>query len=150
MKPVIDENTRLLIVGSYPSEISRELGQYYGNPRNHFWKLIGSILGINLQEMEYNDRLSALKEHRIGLWDTVKSCQIKGSSDQSISNEEFNDLSHLTHIKKIVCNGSKSMRAIRNCNVPDGIEISLVPSSSPARAMKFSEKLKEWEKEITF
>ncbi|SES90908.1 G/U mismatch-specific uracil-DNA glycosylase [Methanococcoides vulcani] len=148
MEPIIDENTTLLIVGTFPSQISRDIGQYYGNPRNQFWKLLGSILDINLQELEYNGRIRVLQEHKIGLWDTVKSCQIKGSSDQSIRNEEYNDFSHLTNIKKIICNGSKAMKFIKHCNVPDGVSISSVPSSSPARAIKFSEKLKEWGEEI--
>ncbi|WP_135604444.1 DNA-deoxyinosine glycosylase [Methanococcoides sp. NM1] len=148
MELIIDGNTTLLIVGTFPSQISRDIDQYYGNPRNQFWKLLGSILDIDLQELGYNDRIRALKEHKIGLWDTVKSCQITGSSDQSIRNEEYNDFSHLTNIKKIICNGSKAMKFIKHCNVPDGVSISLVPSSSPARAMIFSEKLKEWEEEI--
>ena len=145
MEPIIDENTKLLIVGTFPSEISRQIGQYYGNPRNQFWKLMGSILDINLQEMDYNSRIITLKENNIGLWDIVKSCQIKGSSDRSIRDEEYNDFSNLTHVKKIICNGSKAMKFVKHCSVPDCIEVSSVPSSSPARAMKFSEKLKEWE-----
>ncbi|WP_445476014.1 DNA-deoxyinosine glycosylase [Methanococcoides methylutens] len=148
MEPIIDKNTTLLIVGTFPSQISREIGQYYGNPRNQFWKLLGGILDTDLQAMDYKDRIKVLQNHNVGLWDTLESCQITGSSDWSIRDEVYNDFSHLTSIKKIVCNGSKAMKFIKSCNVPEGVSISLVPSSSPARAMIFSEKLNEWEKEV--
>ncbi|WP_406661523.1 DNA-deoxyinosine glycosylase [Methanolobus sp. ZRKC3] len=144
MDPIINEETEILIVGTYPSEISRAISQYYGNPRNQFWKLMSGILGIDMQEMDYNNRIETLLKHKIGLWDTLKACKITGSSDSSIRNQEYNDLSHLTHIRKIICNGKKAEDFIKHCNVSDGVEIVRVASSSPARAMVFGEKMGEW------
>jgi TDG/mug DNA glycosylase family protein len=82
------------------------------------------------------------------LWDTLKSCDITGSSDQSIRNEEYNDFSHLTHVRKIICNGKKAEKFIEHCNVPDNVEVLSVPSSSPARAMRFEDKSREWKERI--
>jgi TDG/mug DNA glycosylase family protein len=149
MEPVIDPYTDILIVGSYPSEISLRSGQYYGNPRNHFWKLVGCILDVDLVGLDYDKRLRVLQEHRIGLWDTLKSCQRKGSLDSNIQNEVYNDLSGLTHIRRIICNGSMAGKYIRNCKVSADVMVSTVPSSSPARVMKFSEKLEQWKKAMS-
>jgi TDG/mug DNA glycosylase family protein len=146
MEPVIDRYTDILIVGSYPSEISLSSGQYYGNPRNHFWKLVGCVLDVDLVELDYDERLRILQEYQIGLWDTLKDCQRKGSLDSNIQNEIYNDLSGLTHIRRIICNGSMAGKYIRHCKVPAGVMIFTVPSSSSARVMKFSEKLEQWKK----
>lgn len=148
IEPIQNEETEVLIVGTYPSEISRNLSQYYGNPANHFWKLMSEILGVDLKEMDYENRIATLLEHKIGLWDTLKACKITGSSDSSIHNEEYNDFSQLIHIKRIICNGKKASDYIQRCNVPENIDILRVPSSSPARAMKFAEKSEEWKKAI--
>jgi TDG/mug DNA glycosylase family protein len=78
----------------------------------------------------------------------LKDCDITGSSDQSIRNEEYNDFSHLTHVRKIICNGKKAEKFIKKCHVPDNVEVLSVPSSSPARAMKFEDKSREWKERI--
>ncbi|NPE28606.1 DNA-deoxyinosine glycosylase [Methanococcoides sp. SA1] len=148
MEPIIDDETRILVVGTFPGQISRETNQYYANPRNQFWKLMSSVLDIDLQELGYNERIQVLQNHQIGLWDTLKNCDIIGSSDKSICNEEYNDFSHLTHIQKIICNGKKAEKYIKHCNVPNNIDILAIPSSSPARAMKFQDKLGEWKEGI--
>jgi len=146
MDPVINSKTKILIVGTYPGQISRELNQYYGNPQNHFWKLMDHVLGTNLQEMEYEARKETLLQHKIGLWDTINSCDITGSSDSSIRNDTCNDFSQLSHVSKIICNGKKAYECTERCNVPANIELVRVPSSSPARAMKFEDKAREWKK----
>jgi TDG/mug DNA glycosylase family protein len=144
MDPIRNDETEILIVGTYPSQISRKLNQYYGNPQNHFWKLMSHLLDVDLQKMDYNARIETLLQHKIGLWDTIGSCDINGSSDSSIRNEACNDFSHLGHVRKIICNGKKAYECIERCNVPGNIEVVRVPSSSPARAMRFEEKLGEW------
>ncbi|MCD4821627.1 MAG: DNA-deoxyinosine glycosylase [Methanococcoides sp.] len=148
MDPIIDKNTTLLIVGTFPSQISRDANQYYGNPRNQFWKLMGKILAIDLQDSNYDGRIQFLHDYQIGLWDTLKDCEITGSSDSSIRNEEYNDFSQLTSIKKIICNGKKAEKYIKHCNVPTNVDILVVPSSSPARAMKISDKSEMWKEVI--
>ena len=149
MEPILNEKTEILIVGTFPGDKSRELNQYYADSRNQFWKLMGTVLDVNLQELDYNNRIETLQEYKIGLWDTIKSCQITGSSDRNIRDEECNDFSHLTHIKKIICNGQKAEKKyIKRCNVPDGIDISVVPSSSTRRPMTLSDKSEEWIKSV--
>ncbi|MDK2833387.1 MAG: hypothetical protein PWP63_474 [Methanolobus sp.] len=146
MDPVLDSRTEILVVGTYPGRKSRELNQYYGNPRNHFWKLMDCVLGTNLQALGYEARKETLLQHKIGLWDVIESCDITGSSDSSIRNEACNDFSQLGHVSKIICNGKKAYECIERCNVPANIELVRVPSSSPARAMKFEDKVREWKK----
>ncbi|WP_305064761.1 DNA-deoxyinosine glycosylase [Methanococcoides sp.] len=144
MEPMIEENTRILIVGTYPGQTSRDMNQYYANPRNQFWKIMKELLDIDLQELTYDEKIKVLRENQIGLWDTLKNCDVVGSSDKSICNEEYNDFSQLTTVERIVCNGKKAEKYLSNCNVPKNVEVIGVPSSSPARAMKFSEKAEEW------
>ena len=149
MEPILNEETEILIVGTFPGKKSRELNQYYADSRNQFWKLMGTVLDVNLQKLDYNDRIETLQKYKIGLWDTIKSCKITGGSDRNIRDEECNDFSHLTYIKKIICNGKKAEKKyIKHCNVPDNIEILVVPSSSTARPMKLSKKSEEWKKSI--
>lgn len=110
---------------------------------------MGTVLDVNLLELDYNDRIETLQKRNIGLWDIIKSCKITGSSDRNIRDEDCNDFSHLTYIKKIICNGKGRKKYIKHCNVPDDIEILVVPSSSTARPMKLSEKSEEWKKSIS-
>ncbi len=148
MEPIIDENTTVLIVGTYPSPISRDTNQYYANPKNHFWKLMGSILDTDLKELEYTGRIQVLQDHQIGLWDTLKHCDIEGGSDKSISNEEYNDFSQVTSINKIICNGKKAEKYLKHCKVPNDVDIITVPSSSPQNRMDVSVKSEKWEEAV--
>lgn len=66
LPPIIDESTQVLILGSMPSQLSLEKQQYYGNPRNHFWSIIGTILQVEVPE-DYSKRVELLKVHHIGL-----------------------------------------------------------------------------------
>ncbi len=87
---VVDENTEILILGSLPGDISLRKLQYYGHPGNDFWRLLGSAIGENLQDMDYNSRLEILKHHRIGLWDVFNAGNREGSEDSKIKDEEVN------------------------------------------------------------
>ncbi|ABE51929.1 DNA-deoxyinosine glycosylase [Methanococcoides burtonii] len=130
---IVNEETEILITGTFPSEKSRNQKQYYADSRNQFWNLMSFVLGIDLKKIEYNNRVSILKKHKIGLWDTIESCEIGGSSDKNICNPQYNDFSHLTQIKKIVCNGGKVEETCnKHCNVLDGVQVVRVLSSSSA------------------
>ena len=148
MNPILNDETEILVVGTYPGQISREKNQYYANPINQFWRLIGNILNINLEELDYESKIETLLQHKIGLWDTLKSCDITGSSDRNICSEQYNNFSNLVCVRKIVCNGKKAEKYLKHCNVPVNTEVVRVVSSSPARAMKFEEKVAEWEEVI--
>ena len=77
--PVVDANTRLLILGSLPGDASLRAAQYYGHPQNAFWRLIGGVIGRDLAALPYDHRLAALKAARIGLWDVIASAERPGS-----------------------------------------------------------------------
>ena len=148
MEPILNNKTEILIVGTYPGQQSREKNQYYANPRNQFWRLVGELLSVDLSELDYSGKIDTLLQHKIGLWDTLKSCDITGSSDNSICNEVYNDFSDLRNVKKIICNGKKAQTYLKHCNVPENIEVVMVASSSSARVMKFTEKVEEWKKSM--
>src|SRR3954465_8529587 len=93
--PVADERTRVLVLGSLPGEESLARGQYYGNPRNHFWRLIGAVIGEALEPLAYEARLEHLLEAGVGLWDTIGSATRRGSLDGNIRSVEANRLAEL-------------------------------------------------------
>lgn len=152
--PICDQHTRLLILGSLPGEKSLELGQYYGNPRNHFWPLVGEIIGANLPVMSYEERLTQLWSHRIGLWDVVASAERRGSLDQQLRSVQDNDLIELVERLPSLCaiafNGATASRIGRKQfkgidRVDDG-QVALIdlPSTSPANTMPYAQKAAQW------
>ena len=149
--PVADERTRLLVLGSLPGEESLARSQYYANPRNHFWRLIGAVTGADLAALPYEERLRALLEKRVGLWDTVGSATRRGSLDGAIRDHRANDLADLAarlpELRAVGFNGGKSA-ALGVPQLAGWLDLALVPlpSSSPAYTRPFEAKLAEWMK----
>lgn len=142
--PVYDLESRILILGSFPSVKSREISFYYGHPQNRFWKLLSL-----LYNEEIIDKKSFLLKHHIALFDVIESCDIIGSSDSSIRNVKPNDLSIILNNSKvdtIYLNGSKAYELYRKyCADKYDIEAIKLPSTSPANAAYSIEKLyNEW------
>src|SRR4051794_15020041 len=110
--PVVDLATRVLVLGSLPGEESLARRQYYGNPRNHFWRLIGSVIDEPLEPLAYEARLERLLEAGIGLWDTIGSATRRGSLDGNIRAVEANRLAELVEtlpeLRAIGFNGGRS------------------------------------------
>src|SRR5471030_647532 len=79
--PVVDDRTRLLVLGSLPGEQSLAVQQYYGNRQNRFWLLMSEVTGVDLVRLDYTSRLNALLEQRVGLWDVVAEAHRAGSLD---------------------------------------------------------------------
>ena len=137
-EPVWDTQTSILILGTMPSDKSLALAEYYGNPRNRFWKIIATITNNELP-LSYSDKKELLTKTGIGVWDVVHKASRKGSLDSAIENEEPNDLETFmaTHgnIKVIGFNGAKS-ESLFNKYFDRKQEIKYVslPSSSPANA----------------
>jgi hypoxanthine-DNA glycosylase len=148
---VADPRTRLLVLGSLPGEESLARSQYYANPRNHFWRLIGAVIGADLAALPYEERLGALLDARVGLWDTVGSARRRGSLDGAIRGHRANDLAELARLlpelRAVGFNGGKSaaLGMKQLAGRPDLALIAL-PSSSPAYARPFEEKLARWMK----
>jgi double-stranded uracil-DNA glycosylase len=149
--PVADRRTRVLVLGSLPGEESLARSQYYGNPRNHFWRLIGGVTGLDLVPLPYEARLQALARARVGLWDTVAAATRRGSLDGAIRGHLSNDLADLAarlpELRAVGFNGGKSasMGMRQLAGRPDLALIAL-PSSSPAYTLPFQDKLAEWMK----
>lgn len=155
-KPVYDEHSRLLILGTFPSVKSREMSFYYGHPQNRFWKLIAALNGEEVPEREdIPAKKQMLLRHGIALWDVIASCQITGSSDSSIRDVVPNDIGALlqqTNITHIYANGAKAYELYMKY-VYDQTHAPIVklPSTSPANAAYSFEKLCEiWEQTLEF
>ena len=146
--PLVDEGTRLVVLGSFPGVASLQARQYYGHPRNHFWPILGALWGLDLKAASYPQRLAASRAHGLGLWDVYAACEREGSLDSAIENARFNDLAGLKRIapqlQAIAHNGGESARAMRVTRAL-GLPVHRLPSTSPANASwSFERKLAAW------
>ena len=108
--PVYDKNSKILILGSFPSVKSRENQFFYHHPQNRFWKVLSGVVGCDIP-VTIDDKKEFLLNNNIAVWDVIASCEIEGSSDSSIKNVVVNDLNKIIYtcdIKQIFCNGGKS------------------------------------------
>lgn len=152
LDPVVDKDSKILILGSFPSVKSRENGFYYAHPQNRFWRVIAAILEVPIPT-SIEQKKQLLFDHHIALWDVIQQCDIIGSSDASIINVIPNDIATLlrdTSISKIIVNGSKASQLYRRHCLPiTGIKAVTLPSTSPANASYTIERLiSEWKLEI--
>ena len=133
-EPVFDGESRLLILGSFPSVKSRREGFFYGNPQNRFWKTVCGYFGENVP-LSVAEKRDFLLRRNLALWDVVTACEIDGSKDDSIRNEQVADIPHIlakSKIKRIFCNGGKSFELLER-EFPALVEITQkLPSTSPA------------------
>lgn len=146
----------MLILGSLPGQVSLRERQYYAQPRNDFWKIMGALAGAS-PDLAYPERLGALKAQRIALWDVCASAQRPGSLDASIRHASVvtNDFAEFyrshREIRLTCFNGTKAADLYRRFVMPGlpepmrGIRCETLPSTSPAHAaMRFEEKLARW------
>lgn len=144
--PVFDENSRILILGSFPSVKSREMQFFYGHPQNRFWKLLARLFNDDVPA-DIPDKRSFLLRNRVAVWDVVKSCEIKGSEDCSITDVTVNDLSIILgkcDISQIFCNGGTSFSLYKKyCADKIGRPAVKLPSTSPANAAYSIDRLCE-------
>lgn len=149
--PVVDDRTRLLILGSLPGEKSLVLQEYYGNPQNKFWALMSEVLGVELVPLDYSARLATLLAHGVGLWDVVAEAHRKGSLDSNIRERNDNDLPGLLlrypNIQAIGFNGGTASRLGLKVLGPSAADYRIVelPSSSPAHTLAYAEKARRWQ-----
>lgn len=149
--PVFDKESRVLILGTMPSPKSRELGFYYGHPRNRFWPVMADVMGEGYPETT-EDKISFCHRNRIAVWDVLKSCEISGADDNSIRNPVANDMDEILKkapIQAIFGTGTKaSVLYQKYCFPQTGIPIIKLPSTSPANCGTSYEKLLEAYKAI--
>jgi hypoxanthine-DNA glycosylase len=148
LAPVVDADTRLIVLGSFPGVASLRAQQYYGHPRNHFWAILGAIWGVELKSASYDERLATARAHGLGLWDVYARCVRPGSLDSAIVNAQLNDLAGLQRLapglRVILHNGGESARAMRHTRAL-GLPVIRLPSTSPANASwSFERKLAAW------
>jgi hypoxanthine-DNA glycosylase len=147
--PVVAANTHTLILGSFPGEASLAATQYYAHPRNQFWRLLGSVLAEpSLHELPYEQRLTRVLSHGIGIWDVLDACHREGSLDSAIRNAQPNDFAslreHAPMLRKVCFNGKTAGR-FAPVIAAAGYDTLVLPSSSPANAMlSFEQKLVVW------
>lgn len=146
LPPVLGGSPKVLILGTAPSVLSAQKGEYYGNPRNHFWPLMAEVLGREMPD-DYSGRCGVLVSNGVALWDMLARCDIRGSDDGSITNPVPNDLQRFADVglRQVFINGRTAFRLYERFNgaLFKGIVTSL-PSSSPANAMTLSDKLERW------
>lgn len=133
--PIFDKNSKVLILGSFPSIKSRECNFYYSNPKNRFWEIISYITNRDLIHSDIYEKKLILSNNKIALWDVVKSCKIKASIDSSINNAIPNDINYILQnslIKQIFANGNKAYDLFKKF-FPHHSIIKL-PSTSSANA----------------
>ncbi|BBY31191.1 DNA-deoxyinosine glycosylase [Mycolicibacterium sediminis] len=148
LPPVVDDAARVLILGSFPSEQSLALRQYYANPRNQFWALLSAAFGFDA-DVPYDARIAAARHHGVALWDVVHSCRRAGSLDAKIDRRSIvaNDVGALlaTHrgIDRVFANGAAAEHMYER-HVATPVTAVRLPSSSPAATMSFPNKLIRW------
>ena len=157
LPPIVDEQTRVLIVGSMPGVQSLQKQQYYGNERNHFWGIMSELLHVPIPET-YEEKIALLRSHQIGLWDVIHSCERKGSLDANIQNEVPNDFASLfvqyPNILCIIFNGGKAYEVFKKkVGFPllEGKSYYKMPSTSPIpgkNIQTFEQKVESW-RELT-
>lgn len=159
--PVFDERSRILVLGSFPSVLSRANAFFYGNPQNRFWRVIAACTGepvppnegdplapgapVAMLAQSIEAKRALLTRQRIALWDVIESCDIKGSSDASIKNvvpARIERICDVAPIERVVVNGATAGRLYRRYLEPRvGIEATVLPSTSPANASWSLERL---------
>lgn len=147
LEPVLPRKARILVLGSFPGVASLAAGQYYAHPRNHFWPVMGALLDEALAALPYDEKLERLARHGIALWDTIVTCERKGSSDQAIRNATRAETARVRraspHIEVVAFNGGTAARAMPRWRDAGYVTFAL-PSTSPAYTRPLAEKLAAW------
>ncbi|MBL7867356.1 MAG: DNA-deoxyinosine glycosylase [Flavobacterium lindanitolerans] len=148
--PLVNQNSRILILGTMPGEKSLELQEYYGNKGNSFWKLLFTLFNRPLPK-EYIEKKQLLEENNIALWDVLAYCERTGSLDSNIKNEKANDFESFykqyPNIKHVFFSSKNASNFYdKYVGRKKDLQYSILPSPSGANASKsFLQKLEEWE-----
>ncbi len=147
LKPIVNSSSKVLILGSMASVIALKKQEYYGNPLNHFWKILSRLLRTP-PPLTYQEKLKILSEHHIALWDVVDTCQRKGSSDANICEAKFNDiegfLKKYPNIQAIFLTGKTVAGFFKKSSAKVEIPVYILPSPSPAFVKPIEWKVQGW------
>ncbi len=147
--PIVNSETKILILGTIPGITSLAKQEYYGHPRNHFWTILFQLLDTMPIPDAFEEKVKTLQNHKIGLWDVLKNCKRQGSLDIHIKKPVENDfeglLKQYPSINKIVFNGKESHRYFfKKFGQIQGITYFVMPSTSPANTMPLEKKFEIW------
>jgi hypoxanthine-DNA glycosylase len=150
LPPIAGDGARVLILGNMPSAMSLAAQQYYANPRNAFWRIMGEIFGFDASE-PYKARTAALRSRGVAVWDVLKACRRVGSLDSGVQPESMvaNDFGSLFDayptIDRVYFNGAAAEKNFtRLVRVDQPIRYARLPSTSPAQTMRYEIKLRAW------
>ena len=150
LPPIVGDSPRLLILGNMPSVISLAAQQYYGNPRNAFWRVMGTLYGLD-PDGPYEQRVAALVANGVAVWDVLRSCRRVGSLDSAVERDSMvaNDFASFFQnhpsIERVFFNGGAAEAnygRLVALDVP--VQYARLPSTSPAHAVRFESKLASW------
>jgi len=149
LPPVRGTSMEVIILGSFPSCQSLQHLEYYGNPQNHFWKIVEALFQIG-HHLPYSVRTTRLTDRKIALWDVVSTCCRQGSADARIRSPVFNDLrsffASCPSLRLIVLNGSTAGKYFSMMKMTVPVPVVMLPSTSPANTrLSLKEKIKRWE-----
>ncbi len=148
LSPIVGNAPKVLVLGTIPSVKSSLKGQYYGNPLNHFWRLMAEVLDRDMPE-DYLERCQVLTDDGISIWDVLAECDIRGSGDNTIVNPLPSDLLKFLRenpsVRQIFINGKTAYKFYRKYH-QEAFEgkVTVLPSSSPANAIKWEVRRNEW------
>ncbi|MEE6168109.1 MULTISPECIES: DNA-deoxyinosine glycosylase [unclassified Mycolicibacterium] len=150
LAPIVGERPRVLILGNMPSVMSLTAGEYYGNPRNAFWRITAEVFGFDAAA-PYDERVRALTQHGIAVWDVLRSCRRVGSLDSAVEPDSMvpNDFGSFfddhCDIARVLFNGAAAeanyRRLVDAVASPPSVRL---PSTSPAHTMAYVDKLAAW------
>jgi hypoxanthine-DNA glycosylase len=150
LPPIGSRDARLLVLGNMPSVLSLASGQYYGNPRNAFWRIVGELFGCE-PDAPYEQRTALLDRHDIAVWDVLKHCRRVGSLDSAIEPDSMvaNDFGSFfavhPNVERVYFNGAAAERNFtRLVHLDLPVRFQRLPSTSPAHTMRYADKLSAW------
>ena len=152
--PLVYDGAKILILGTFPSPLSREKGEYYGNPRNIFWRVVFGAFGKEFNEPDYGEKKKLTRDNGIAVWDVIESCEITGALDKNIREPVYNcalpGFIKDNGIKRVLFNGTASHKLFRRGIGEPGTEFFILPSTSPANAgTSYEKKFEAWKRALS-
>ncbi len=155
LPPLENPSARVLILGSMPGAASLAARQYYAHPRNLFWTLLGESFGFD-PKAPYAQRVAALRDARIAVWDVIGRCRRAGSLDTRIETasvvaNDFDTFLARHRALTLICFNGVAAAAHWRRHVPTAVAANAprcvtLPSSSPANAaVALSAKRAAWD-----
>lgn len=153
VEALFNENSKILILGTFPSVKSREVKFFYGHPQNRFWRVMARLCDAELPQT-VEDKKNLILDNHFALWDVIHSCDVEGSADSSIKNVVPNDISVIlknSKVSRIFVNGKKAESLYKKyLEKETGITAVCLPSTSPANALWSEDRLTEYWRSYIF